>query len=135
MKSLLVDAGYFIALEAADDQNHKAASQHWRKLRKSLPPLATTSYIFDEVVTFFNNRGRHEKAVEIGNSLMQSQLIELIHVNESLFDDAWEYFQKHQDKTYSLTDCLSFVVMKQQGIRTALTFDKHFRQAGFETLP
>lgn len=135
MKPLFVDAGYFIALEAADDQNHKAATQHWRKLRKSLPPLVTTCYIFDEVATFFNNRGRHEKAVEVGNNLLQSQLIELLHVEESLFYDAWEYFQRHQDKAYSLTDCVSFIVMTQRGIRTALSFDKHFRQAGFETRP
>ncbi len=40
-------------------------------------------------------------------------------------------FQKHQDKRYSLTDCISFVVMKQKGLKTAMTFDKHFAQAGF----
>lgn len=135
MKILFLDAGYVIALEASDDQNHKAASQHWRKLLKSPPLLLTTSYVFDEVVTFFNSRGRHEKAVEVGSNLIQTDSIELIHVDEALFYEGWEYFQKHKDKTYSLTDCISFVVMKQRGIKTALTFDRHFTQAGFEKLP
>jgi predicted nucleic acid-binding protein len=135
MKTLFVDASYLIAIEASDDQNHEAASRHWRKLRKSLPPLITTSYVFDEVVTFFNHRGRHEKAVEVGNNLIDSPSIELIPVDEELFDEAWEYFQQHQDKSYSLTDCISFVVMTQRGVRTALTFDRHFEQAGFEKLP
>jgi uncharacterized protein len=104
MKTLFLDAGYVIALEASDDQNHKAASLHWRKLLKSPPSLVTTSYIFDELVTFFNSRGRYEKAVEVGSNLIQTDSIELIHVGEALFYEGWEYFQKHKDKRYSLTD-------------------------------
>ncbi len=135
MKSLLLDTSYLIALEAADDQNHKVALSHWQKLLKTLPPLVTTSYIFDEVVTFFNSRGHHTKAVELGNNLKQSASIEFIHVDEVLFYEGWQYFQTHSDKAYSLTDCISFVVMKQRRIKTALTFDRHFVQAGFEKLP
>ena len=79
MKNPFLDAGYIIALEASDDQNHKAASRYWRKLLKSPPPLVTTAYVFDEVVTFFNSRGRHENAVEVGSNLIQTDSIELIH--------------------------------------------------------
>jgi len=50
--SVFLDTGYVIALEAADDQYHDAAVQHWRGLSTQLPPLVTTSYVFDEVVTF-----------------------------------------------------------------------------------
>jgi len=46
--------GYVLALELSNDQNHRAASKHWRSLRKRLPPLVTTSYVFDEVVTYFH---------------------------------------------------------------------------------
>ncbi len=85
MRTLFLDAGYVIALEASDDQNHKAASQHWRKLLKSSPSFVTTSYVFDEIVTFFNSRGRHEKAVEVGSNLIQADSLELIQVDEALF--------------------------------------------------
>ena len=51
MTSVFLDTGYVIALEAADDQYHDAAVQHWRGLTTQLPPLVTTSYVFDEVVT------------------------------------------------------------------------------------
>jgi predicted nucleic acid-binding protein len=135
VKALLLDASYLVALEASDDQNHKAAALHWPKLLKALPPLVTTTYVFDEVVTFFNTRGRHEKAVEVGNNILESASIELIHVDEALLYEAWEYLRKHRDKTYSLTDCMSFIVMSQRGMRAALTFDRHFVQAGFEKLP
>lgn len=86
-------------------------------------------------MTFFNSRGYHAKAVEVGNTLLHSPSTELILGDAALFDAGWRYFQQYQDKQYSLTDCISFVVMQQRGISTALAFDNHFTQAGFQKLP
>jgi len=135
MRSVFLDTGYVVALELASDQNHRAALKHWRSVAKSLPLLVTTSYIFDEIVTFFNSRGHHAKAVEIGNRLLNSSSIRLVHVEEDLFQEGWSYFQSHKDKEYSLTDCISFLVMEEFRIDTAFAFDKHFVQAGFKKLP
>jgi uncharacterized protein len=132
MDMILVDTGYWLL---ARDQNHPAAVQHWQSLTDHLPRLVATSYIFDEVVTFFNSRGYHDKAVQVGNWLLHSPSIYLVQVDEALFFAGWNYFQKHQDKSYSLTDCISFVVMEQLKINTAFTFDQHFTQAGFEQEP
>lgn len=89
----------------------------------------------DEVVTFFSNRGRHEKAVAIGTLLMTSGWVDLVHVDEELFRAGWEYLVKHADKRYSLTDCISFVLMRRMQLQDALTFDAHFEQAGFRRVP
>jgi predicted nucleic acid-binding protein len=132
MKSVFLDTGYVIALELASDQNHQVALKHWRSVAKSLPLLVTTSYVFDEIVTFFNSRRHHAKAVEIGNRLLKSPSIRLVQVEEDLFHEGWSYFQKHKDKEYSLTDCISFLVMEEFGIDTAFAFDKHLVQAGFK---
>jgi predicted nucleic acid-binding protein len=135
MTTVFLDTGYVLALELLNDQNHRIAVKHWRSLRKRLPPLVTTSYVFDEVVTYFNSRGHHAKAVELGNRLLASPSVKFVHVDEKLFKEGWEYFQLHKDKDYSLTDCISFVVMKALGIDTAFAFDHHFVQAGFQKLP
>jgi hypothetical protein len=136
MKNLyFLDTSYIIALEIKNEDFHQQVLQHWLTLAKSKPFLMTTTYIFDEVVTFFNSRNLHYKAVEIGNRLLESPDIELIEIDKELFNQGWHYFQKYKDKSYSLTDCLSFIVMENQNIFTALTLDKHFRQAGFEVLP
>lgn len=135
MKSVFPDTGYLIALELASDQNHRAATKQWRSILKSLPLLFITSYVFDEAVTVFNSRGHYAKAVEVGSYLISSPSVRLIHVEESLFREGWNYFQKHSDKKYSLTDCISFLVMDEFGIETAFAFDKHFVQAGFKKLP
>ncbi len=135
MKTVFLDTSYIIALEAADDQNHKAALEHWLSIAASLPQLVTTSYVFGEIATYFNSRAQHAKAVEIGNKLIKSTSAQLIHVNEDLFFESWRYFEQHADKSYSLTDCGSFVIMNRLGIKSAFTFDRHFIQAGFEKFP
>jgi uncharacterized protein len=135
MKAAFLDTSYVLALELSNDQNHRAALKHWRSTIKSLPPLVTTSYIFDEVTTYFNNRGYHAKAVEVGNRLLSSPSVQLVHIGEDLFTEGWHYFQKHKDKGYSFTDCISFVVMKRLELETAFAFDKHFVQARFKKVP
>jgi predicted nucleic acid-binding protein len=132
--ALFVDSGYWIALESADDRHHAKALSYWQSRLENLPRLVTTSYILAEVVTFFN-RYHHAKALELGEVLLESSLIEMVHVDEALFAEAWQYFVQHKEKRYSLTDCVSFVLMRQRKISTALTFDGHFRQAGYQTLP
>lgn len=134
MSPVFLDTGYVIALESADDQNHEAASNHWRNFPKPLPLVLTTTYVFDEIVTFFNSRSHHVKAVEIGERLMSSPSVQLIHVDETLFFDAWRLFKQREDKSYSLTDCVSFCVMKKFKCKKALSFDKHFQQEGFRLL-
>ena len=135
MRRVFLDTGYLIALEAANDQCHAAAAEHWRDFRARRPTLVTTSYVFDEVVTCFNSRGFHVKALEIGRRLIESPSVRLVHVDQDLFEAGWEYLRRRSDKLYSLTDCISFVVMEREGLQVALGFDEHFKQAGYRRLP
>ena len=132
---LFLDANYLIALEVANDQHHNEAASHWRTLFELPVTLVTTSFVLDEIATFLNSRRQHARAIRVGDNLLTASNIELIHVDESLFREAWRYFKQHSDKTFSLTDCVSFVLMNRLGITKALSFDKHFAQAGFTRLP
>ena len=135
MTTVFLDTSYIIALEITDDQYHSQALNYWQSLLSGAPQLVKTSFILDEVATFFNSRNHHSKAVEVGNNLLASPSVNFVHVQKSLFEEGWGYFVKHTDKAYSLTDCISFVVMQQLKIQVALSFDKHFDQAGFTKLP
>jgi predicted nucleic acid-binding protein len=134
-EAVFVDTGYFVALELTKDEHHLIALQHWNSTSRSLPRLVTSSCVFDEVVTFFNNRGYHDKAEQLGDLLLTSSYIHLVHVDEPLFLSAWQYMRRHRDKEYSLTDCVSFLVMQEWGLSVAFAFDRHFLQAGFRTVP
>ena len=43
-------------------------------------------------------------------------------------------FSARPDKEWSLTDCISFVVMDERGMSGTLTNDHHFKQARFRIL-
>lgn len=45
-----------------------------------------------------------------------------------------ELFGKRPDKDWSLTDCISFVVMHDYGLADALTTEHYFEQAGVNAL-
>ena len=129
-----MDTGYLVALEDADDENHPRAREHLDG-RASMPTLTTTSYVLDEVVTFFNVRGQHAKAVEVGEMLLGSPSVGMVHVGEDLLRRGFGLLRDRPDKDYSLTDCVSFVLMREHGISVAFAFDKHFEQEGFVKEP
>src|SRR6266496_6468999 len=78
--------------------------------------------------------GFRKQVVQIIEEFQTSQNFEIVHLSLDLFDQAFQFFKKHQDKEWSLTDCVSFVVMEQPRMSQALTFDHHFQQAGFVAL-
>jgi predicted nucleic acid-binding protein len=58
----------------------------------------------------------------------------IVPPTQSLFEQGVDLYARRPDNGWSLTDCISFVVMQQHGVTQALTGDHHFEQAGFEAL-
>jgi hypothetical protein len=132
VEPLFLDSAFVIALVFKADQNHANAQAIWDRAIGQRRSFVTTTFVLDEAVTFLSNRGEHKLAVELGNQLLTSPAIEMLDVGRELIEQGWAYFVRHDDKRYSLTDCISFVVMSQRGLFDALTFDSHFIQAGFQ---
>jgi predicted nucleic acid-binding protein len=127
-----LDTSFLYALEDASDLHHEDSLVIWKTILKNHPRFILTSYIFDETATLLQSKLGYDKAYDVGSRLLQSNLVELVHVTPDIFQDAWAYFCKNKDKGYSFTDCVSFAVMGRLNIKNALTFDRHFRQAGFK---
>jgi len=132
---LFLDTGFILALEDADDQYHKKAKSFWATYCAHPQPLVTTSYVFDETVTLIAKRLDHRRALVVAHRLRSSASVNFVHIDETDFNAAWQWFERFQDKGFSFTDCVSFAVMKRLKVKTALTFDKHFSQAGFDKKP
>jgi predicted nucleic acid-binding protein len=60
--------------------------------------------------------------------------VEIVTLSEELYKRGLQLYRERRDKEWSLTDCISFIVMQELGLTEALTTDKHFRQAGFRVL-
>ena len=56
----------------------------------------------------------------------------IVKHNDDLYHKGLKLYAERPDKDWSLTDCISFVVMREHQITEALTGDHHFEQAGFK---
>ncbi|WP_263975588.1 type II toxin-antitoxin system VapC family toxin [Leptolyngbya sp. 7M] len=73
-------------------------------------------------------------AVEFIQSCYQTPNIHVVPVNTALLERALRLYGTRADKTWGLTDCISFVVMQEQNLTEAVTADEHFVQAGYRAL-
>jgi uncharacterized protein len=95
----------------------------------------THNYVLAELVPLANSRRVPRQAVlELSNRLLSDPEIELIWVDETLHRDALDLLSARSDKTYSMCDAVSFVLMHQRGETEALTTDRHFEQEGLVRL-
>lgn len=131
-RRLFLDTSFVIALLTPADQLHIPARQMWKTVR-STPEIFVTEAVLIEVGNWFRSTYRR-LAVELIDSCYVTDNITVITVNAHLMRRANRFYGQRLDKEWSLTDCISFVVMQDQGIVEALTADHHFRQAGFRAL-
>lgn len=74
------------------------------------------------------------KGQKILDRLLKEEGFYIFPLTDSLIHEGLSIYQTRLDKEWGLTDCISFALMRQEGIEDALTSDVHFRQAGFQTL-
>ncbi len=131
MTSWFADTFYFLAILNPADESHAAAAS---KTPPPTRPLVTTGFVLLEVADALSAPRRRSGFVRFIEHLRSQQNVEIIPPSASLFDQGLALFADRQDKAWSLTDCISFTVMRDRGIREALTGDHHFEQAGFVAL-
>ena len=96
--------------------------------------VITTEFVLVEVGNFFcrgNGRAVFKTMIE---NLRAAEDVEIIPASAELFDKGFAFFNSRTDKDWSLTDCTSFVVMRERAITETLSADHHFEQAGFTIL-
>lgn len=129
---LFIDTVFVEALLNQRDRYHQTAKFLLNRVR-----VAKETWITEAVLT------------EVGNALSASDRLgaerfirqcyrlanmTVVAVDPQLFDRALVLYRSRLDKTWGLTDCISFVIMKQQGLTDAVTADRHFLQAGYRAL-
>lgn len=97
--------------------------------------IVTTEMILAEFLNCFSDYGALRlAAATAAASLLNSPQINVIPQTSELFTRALEFYLDVDDKSWNLTDCASFLVMKDEGLSVALTYHHHFVQAGFQAL-
>ncbi len=131
MNRIFVDTEFVFALVNQKDQHHDQALQLSRKYENA--PLLMTEAVLLEIGNALAKDYKQEAIATIKAFCASNEAL-IVELNSQLFHKGFAMYEKHQDKAWSLVDCISFVGMKNNKITDALTTDDHFKQAGFNIL-
>jgi predicted nucleic acid-binding protein len=131
-KRVFVDTSFIIAILNPKDQYNNIAQKLVKDLFQDHDVWISEAVLF-ELGNAFSKTNRDVVSRFISN-LRRSPYVNIVWGNEALFQQALTLFTQHQDKNWSLTDCLSFIIMKENALTIAYSSDHHFEQAGFQYL-
>jgi predicted nucleic acid-binding protein len=130
VNAAFADTSFFLALLRADDPVHERAERELASNR----PLLTTEFILLELGNACARAVDHEDFLTLVAGLRASPRATITALDSRLLDRGLELMRVRPDKDWSLTDCISFVVMQDRGLHDALTADHNFEQAGFKAV-
>jgi hypothetical protein len=134
MKKVFIDTSAWIALVNKSDKFYQKSIEVQKMLIDENYELITSDYILVEIANGLSKIKYRDTAINLVNSILTSSDVELIRINDDLFYKSWELFSSRDDKDWGFTDCSSFIVMNEYGIKEAFSADVHFKQAGFIVL-
>jgi predicted nucleic acid-binding protein len=131
-RRIFVDTSYYIASAVHTDTFHVRAVAHAETLARCETAVITEPILL-EICASFSTRARARAAAFV-RSCYTTPNMRVVRLQDDLFMRGLDLFEHRSDKPWILTDCISFVVMDDEGITDALTSDRHFSQAGFRAL-
>ena len=131
MTPIFTDTFFYLALLIQNDHAHAraVAASEARRGR-----FVTTEWVLTEVADALCSPPHRESFNRLFALLKADPNTEIVPAGNSLFERGADLYADRPDKEWSLTDCISFVVMADRGLTEALTGDHHFEQAGFRAL-
>lgn len=128
---LFADSFFFFAYLNPKDRMHEQAEAYFDLFDGT---LVTTAWVLTELADGMAGVADREAFLRFYDALRDEPDVKIFEADKALFQAGLELFRNRTDKEWLLTDCISFAVMKQEGLKEALTGDHHFEQAGFKVL-
>ena len=130
MNAAFADTFFYLALLNDSDPGHELALLESKVSRQ----IVTTEFILVELGNACARAEDHADFLALVAGMRASPRVKIIPVSSELLARGLELMRERSDKDWSLTDCISFVVMEMVQLQEALTGDQHFEQAGFKAL-
>ncbi|MCI4323647.1 MAG: PIN domain-containing protein [Thermoplasmata archaeon] len=133
---IFVDTSAWLALADSRDRDHSEALDVGRRLaRGEFGKQITTNYILAETISLIRRQLGVPTAASLAEAIASSGEIRTFWIEPVHHEQAVRLMAAHPDKSWSLADCSSFVIMRALDISKAFTFDSDFAQAGFQPFP
>ena len=129
---VFVDSSFWYALAVRRDPRHSQAAAFFADFDAS---LCTTTFVFSEVASLLTKRAGKSAAIRLCEQIRVSESCEIVHPTKEDLEAAWRLFVQRRELDFDLVDAVSFTVMERLELPSALCFDRHFNQMGFEVLP
>jgi predicted nucleic acid-binding protein len=125
------DTFFYLARLDAKDQHHARVTAF---VSEPQGMIVTTRWVLAEVANALAGSAHRATVAEFLAQIEDEPEVHLVSPSDELYRQGLALYGQRTDKAWSLTDCISFVVMQQEGLHDALTGDRHFAQAGFVPL-
>lgn len=132
MSPVFADTSFYLALFNPRDRYHRRAVELARQLRRL---TVTTEFVLVEVGNALSGTAHgRDRFLTLSDQIIKQPTVTVVPASHEAFAEGVERYRQRRDKSWSLTDCISFLVMQQRDLTEALTADHHFEQAGFTLL-
>ncbi len=131
MAPVFADTAYYLALLNPRDALHPRSLEQSRAL---ISPVLTTAWVVQELADGLSSPKSRGAFLSFLETLEADENTTLIEPDPALWRRGLALYRTRPDKAWSLTDCISFIVMTDHGLTDALTGDHHFEQAGLRAL-
>jgi hypothetical protein len=132
--SIFIDSSAWIALFSRRDQHHGEADRMFRSMVASKERMLTTNLVLAEIHRLFLHRAGIKAATSVLEKVEASPLVKIEFADSTHHQSAMAWMGKLREHPISYTDAVSFSVMEAAGCSDVLSYDQHFRIAGFKTL-
>ncbi len=129
---VFLDTGGILALLNADESLHSTAVHVFQSFEHLRRPFVTTDLVLAEAGNSLSRTAVRIQASAFIRDIFHDPGTRTVFADPALFLKGMDRFEKYQDKTWGLVDCISFEVIEAMQIKEAFTPDRHFEQAGFQ---
>lgn len=135
MAELFVDTSAWYPLADPGHPDHVAVVDVMAGRIRDGARVVTTNLVVAETHALLLRRGGREAALRFLTEVRSDPLVVETSTPDIEGRAIAEWLVRFDDQRFTLTDAVSFVVMRDRGVREALALDRHFATAGFVTLP
>lgn len=129
--AVFADTFYYFAFLNPRDELHEGAVAFTESFNGK---MITTTWVLTELADGLADPIDRNAFCRFYNSIKADAQIEIVPASHALWEAGLARYKARDDKEWSLTDCISFVVMERKRLTDAVTGDHHFEQAGFKAL-
>jgi len=132
---IFVDTGAWIAIADKNDQYAKIATKFYTDLVLQRSNLFTSNLVLVETFNLLSRTIGSKGTTKFGDAIKTNVFLTVESITLVDWERGWRIFGKYDDKDFSFTDCTSFALMERLKVKSAFSFDVHFRQYGFTVFP